>query len=220
MKPFKILNCLIVRSLLLVTWILVLLERIGTQSWVLTFMNILHVKMFQLFKILQLKILIRIRLSFDKLELTRMLIFILSLVQVSHDFRMLWEMRNFRYSIEVDLLIVLVPYLIEVHLHSWLNLWPLHYGWLELFLFRQQSFLGPSSKRLYSDILKIDDLIIAKQALCIRNKLLKYGTIVKVSARCKLLINPSSALLGLFAEGWAVWSSKSWGTGRIVIFTL
>lgn len=133
---------------------------------------------------------------------------------------MFWKMRDLWYPVKVDFFIVLNSNLIKIHFHSWLNLRSFHDGRLHFFLFGHHSFINPSSKRLHSNILKINNLVISKENLCIRDKLLENRAVVKVATRSELLINSSSAFFGLVTKGRAVCSAQSRWAWWIIIFAL
>lgn len=128
-------------------------------------------------------------------------------------------MRNLWYSIKVHLLIVLNPHLIEIHFHFRFYLRPRNDGRLDFFFFRKQCLIAPSAKWLHSYILKINNLVISKKNLGIRDKLLKNGTILKVTTWSELLVNSSSAFFGLVTK-WRASTTESRRAWRIVVFPL
>lgn len=128
-------------------------------------------------------------------------------------------MRNFWYSFKVNLLIMLYTHLIEIHFHLRFYLGPHDDCRLHFFFFRKQSLVAPSPKRLHSNVLKINNLVISKKNLSIRDKLLKNRAIFKVTTWCELLVDSSSAFFGLVTKR-RTRSTQSRRAWRIVVFSL
>jgi hypothetical protein len=114
---------------------------------------------------------------------------------------------------------MLNTHLIKIYFHLWLCLGRSYDSRLYFFFFRKQSLVSPTPKRLHSDVLKINNLVISKKNLSIRDKLLKNWTILKVTTWCELFVDSSSAFFG-FVTKWRASSTYSRRTWWIVVFAL